>query len=279
MYGDALTTKEYIKERLGITVATFDDLLDRLILATTARMEQMCGRRFTLAEFNNELHDGSDSYGTRRIYLIVKNAPIQAIERVEYKAGRNSAPNWTAYDEDDYDLDAEAGVLHFPYGLPAGKRNIRITYTGGFSGHSLGNTSLWHFNETPTGAVDGSNLAFTLPEDADQVIVYPDGIREATGNVTHVAGTDTFTLAAGRAPYSTIAVDYLATAATDGGDVTLPADLVEVCEEAVTRIFKRRESEGRSSETFQESSINWNKSVFTDEDLRTIRNYRRGYSL
>lgn len=281
MYGDALTTKERIKNRLQLTAATFDDLLDNVILAVTARIENMCNRRFTLAEFNNELHDGSDSYGSYRTTLIVKNAPIQTIESVEWKAGSNSTPLWTAFTVDDYDLDAEAGVLHFRSPLPRGMRNVRITYTGGYSGHSIGLDSLWHFNETPTGAVDGSNLAYTLPEAADQVIVYADGMREASANVTHTEGAATFTLASGRAPFSTIAVDYQASVApeSESDDLTLPADLVETCEQAVVRIFKRRESEGKTSEQFQESSITWQKSVFTDEDLATIRNYRRGYHL
>jgi hypothetical protein len=279
MYEDALTTNTRIKDRLQITVTTWDALLDRLILAVTGRIEQMTNRRFTLAEYENEIHDGSDTYGTRRTMLVTKHAPVQAIASIEYKGGLNSDPVWTAYSENDYDADAEAGIVYFPFGLPLGKRNIRITYTAGFSGYALGNASLWHFNVTPSGLVNGSNLTFTLPENADQVIVYADGPREASVNVTFTPGTATFTLAAGRAPTSTIAIDYLATALSDAGDVTLPADIVEVCEQAVVRIFKRRESEGKSSEGFQESTITWAKNVFTDEDLATIRNYRRGYYL
>lgn len=56
---------------------------------------------------------------------------------------------------------------------------------------------------------------------------------------------------------------------------TLPYDITEVCEEVVTRIFKKRDSEGRSSESFQESSVTWNDNVFTKENLATINNYRR----
>lgn len=279
MYGDALTTKVRIKDRLQITATTFDDLFDNLILAITARIEQMTGRRFIQGTYTSELHDGSDNYGSLRTALIVKNAPVQTVSSVQYKAGSNSTPLWTAFDEDDYDLDADAGILYFHSGLPRGMRNIRVTYTGGFSGYSIGVNNFWFFNVTPTGTVNGSNLTFTLPEDATQVIVYADGLREAAANVIFVAGTATFTLAAGRAPSSTIAVDYLRENAAEDSDLYLPADLVEVCEKAVVKTFKRRESEGKSSETFQESSIVWEKSVFTEEDLATIRNYRRGYYL
>lgn len=279
MYGDAITTKERVKERMQITVTTFDDLLDRLILSVTARIEQMTGRRFIQATYNNEIHDGSDVSGGVRTHLIVKNAPLQTVSSVQYNAGSNSSPSWQSFDEDDYYTDLEAGIITFPDGLPSGFRNIRVTYTGGFSGYSIGVNNFWLFNVVPTGTVNGTNRTFTLPEDASQVIVYPDGLREASANVTFTTGTDSFTLAVGRAPSSTIAVDYLRENAAEDADVYLPEDLVEVCEEAVVRIFKRRDSEGRTSETFQESSITWSKSVFTTEDVATIRNYRRGYYL
>jgi hypothetical protein len=154
-----------------------------------------------------------------------------------------------------------------------------VTYTGGFSGYSIGVNNFWFFNVTPTGTVDGSNRTFTLPEDATQVIVYADGLREAASNVTFTAGSASFTLAAGRAPTSTIAVDYLRENAADDAGFYLPAELVEVCEKAVVKSFKRRESEGKDSESFGESQITWSKTVFSEEDIATIRNYRRGYAL
>lgn len=279
MYGDALTTKERIKSRLTITVASFDTLLDNLILSVTARIEQFCERRFIQAEYNDEIHDGSDTYGSFRHNLIVKNAPVQVIEKVEYKTGTNSNPHWIEYTEDDYDLDDKAGILCFRSALPRGKRNIRITYTGGFSGYSIGVNNYWFFNIVPSGTVNGSNRTFTLPEDASQVIVYVDGLRIASANVSFTAGTGTFTLAEGYAPYSTIAADYLRETAADDSELSLPLDLVEVCEEVVVRIFKRRESEGRQSEGFNESQITWTEGVYTKENLATIKNYRRGYNL
>jgi hypothetical protein len=275
MYGDALTTKERIKTRLGIEAATFDTIITYLILAVTARIEQACGRRFIQAEYNNEMHDGSDLYGSNRFILIVQNAPIQVIESIEYRIGTT----WTAYEDDAYDAELRTGLIHFRTPMPQGKQNIRITYTGGFSGYSIGVNNYWFFNIVPTGTVNGSNRTFTLPEDASQVIVYVDGLREASANVTFTAGAATFTLADGRAPSSTIAVDYLRENAAEDSDISLPLDLVEVCEEVVVRLFKRRESDGRLSESFQESSVTWSENVFTKENMATVKNYRRGYAL
>lgn len=279
MYGDALTTAARIKERLGITVADFDDLLNNLILGVTARIETMCGRRFIQGTYTHELHDGSNIDGGRRTFLIVKNAPVQTVSAVQYNAGSNSSPSWTDLDEDTYHVDKEAGLISVPGGLPRGFQNIRITYTGGFSGYSIGVNNFWFFNVTPTGTVNGSNRTFTLSEDASQVIVYADGLREAAANVTFTAGTATFTLAEGRAPSSTIAVDYLRENAAEDSDYYLPAEIVEVCEQVVSKLFKRRESEGKTGETFGESSITFSERWFTDDQRAAIKNYRRGYYL
>lgn len=276
---NALTTKSRVKDRLKITETGFDTLFDNLIASVTARMETMCGRQFTLATYTNELHDGSDLYGSPRTILIPKNAPIGNVASVQYNSGTNSTPSWTTLDADFYDVDADTGLIHLNTTLPRGKRNIRITYTAGWDGFAVGLTSYWNFNVVPTGAVNGSNLTFTLPENADQVVVYADGVREASANVTFTAGTATFTLASGRAPYSTIAVDYKETLASASGDPVLPPELVDVCERAVIHLFKKRDSEGRSSESFQESTITWQDEVFTKEMLATIKNYRRGYNL
>lgn len=282
MYGDALTTKERIKERLTITATGFDDLFDNLILSVTARIQQMTGRRFIQATYSNELHDGSDLYDNERSILILKNGPVQSVTQVQYKAGTNTVPSWTTLNADFYDVDTENGLIHHYKNLPRGKRNIRVTYTGGYSGYSLGINNFWFFNvSTPTliGAVNGVNRTFTLPETADQVIVYVDGMREAAANITFTAGTDTFTLASGRQPYSTIAVDFKRSVATEDADYHLPADLVDVCERAVIHLFKKRDAEGRTTESFQESSVTWQSDVFTKEMRATINNYRRGYNL
>lgn len=276
----ALTTKARIKERLQITAESFDDLFDRLILSVSARIERMCGRVFLQATFTNELHDGLDpAYGTRRHQLIIRNAPVLAITSVEYKAGSNSDPRWTAFDEDDYEADLAAGILYFRW-LPSGRRNVRITYQGGYSGYSIGVTTYWVFNSTPTGTVNGTNRVFTLPEAASQVVVYADGIRIKPVNYAFTADTDEITFAEGYQPFSAISVDYLPTgSAVDEDDPTLPLELVEVCEEAVIRLFKRRDAEGRSSETLGESTVTYTDNIFTKENLATIKNYRRGYSL
>lgn len=276
---NALTTKARIKERLSITETGFDDLFDRLIVSVTKRIETMCNRQFNIATYTNEIHDGSDIFGSYRGILITKNAPIGTVTRIQYKSGTNENPNWTDFDTNRYDVDYDAGLIYFDAALPRGKRNIRITYSAGWDGFTVGITAYWNFNVVPTGTVDGSNRTFTLPEAATELVVYVDGVRELASNVTFTSGGTSFTLAAGREPYSSIAVDYQEQVGEEGSNPTLPADLVDVCERAVVYLFKHRENEGRTSESFQESSTTWRDKMFTNEMIATIKNYRRGYDL
>lgn len=198
----ALTTKERVKNRLGITTTSFDGLFDALIGAVTDRIEQMASRRFKQTAYSDEIYDGSDIYGSASLVILLNNAPVSGTPTIEYKTGSNANPNWVDFSVEDYDLDDEKGVVYMRGELPKGKQNIRVTYTGGFV------------------------ISFTGTYDI-------------------------------------------------GGTHTLPLDITEVCEKAVIRSFKKRDSEGRASESFAESSITWEKDVFTPEDIAIIKNYRR----
>jgi hypothetical protein len=56
---------------------------------------------------------------------------------------------------------------------------------------------------------------------------------------------------------------------------TLPFEITEVCERAVVKLFKKRDSEGRSQEGFAESSITWEKDYISPEDMTTLFGYTR----
>jgi len=55
---------------------------------------------------------------------------------------------------------------------------------------------------------------------------------------------------------------------------TLPFDISDLTERIVTRIFKKRISEGRSAEGFQQSQITWDN-LLDDLDKEILANYRR----
>lgn len=264
---------------MKISTTDFDTLFANLILSVTARIEKICNREFMLDTYTNELHDGSDLYGSGRTILIARNAPISSVASVQYKAGTNTTPNWTNFNADTYDVDEASGMIYFDSPLPQGRRNIRITYTAGWDGFDVSTSSLWTFNVTPTGTVNGSNGDFTLPEDASEILVYADGVRLTSDLVTFTADTDTFTVDASALPHTTIAVDYKASNAAAGSDPTLPGELVDLCERTVVYLYKKRDAEGKTGETFQESSIQWRDIMFSKDDMAIIREYKRGYNI
>lgn len=59
---------------------------------------------------------------------------------------------------------------------------------------------------------------------------------------------------------------------------TMPFELIDLAERLCVKIFKKRESEGRSQETFKESSISW-EALMKSDDWAVLRNYRRVFIL
>lgn len=124
----ALTTKERIKERLGISVTGFDTLIDHLIANITSFIENECGgRRFKKTTYTNEIHDGDG-----KKYLKIKHAPINSISSFQYNGGTVSSPVWTNFLADDYQLLDKEGMIYVAGGMLRGLRNIRVTYDAGF---------------------------------------------------------------------------------------------------------------------------------------------------
>ena len=58
---------------------------------------------------------------------------------------------------------------------------------------------------------------------------------------------------------------------------TLPYELSDLCDRLVTKALKRRESEGKSTETFNGSTITWGD-LLEDADLTMIANYKRAFT-
>lgn len=73
----ALTTLDKVKDYLGITVTTFDEILNRLINDATASIETYCNRQFAARAYTMERYDGS---GVK--ILQIRNYPIISVERI-----------------------------------------------------------------------------------------------------------------------------------------------------------------------------------------------------
>jgi hypothetical protein len=193
----ALTTKDRIKDRLGITGANFDTLIDRLISAMTDFIEGECNRRFKETTYTNEIYS---VYGENPKYIFLKQAPVSSLTSLQYRAGTPSNPNWTNFIVDDYELleDGKSGIVRI-YNLPTGINVVRATYTAGYK-------------------IDFANA----------------------GSQAH----------------------------------TLPFDISDLCERLVVKEFKKRDAEGKASESFEGGTTNW-RELLEEADKLIINRYRR----
>lgn len=128
----ALSSLSRVKGRLEISVSTYDTVLTQLLNEATDFIEAKCGRRFKSTTYTNEIYDGGDG---GIVDLILRHAPVTALSAFSYRTGTISTPVWTAMDADSYELDrsGRTGIICIVEGyLPAGRNNIRVTYTAGY---------------------------------------------------------------------------------------------------------------------------------------------------
>ena len=59
---------------------------------------------------------------------------------------------------------------------------------------------------------------------------------------------------------------------------TVPFELIDLAERLCVKLFKKRDKEGRSQETFRESSVTWG-AFLSSEDIAIIQNYKRTFSV
>jgi hypothetical protein len=60
----------------------------------------------------------------------------------------------------------------------------------------------------------------------------------------------------------------------DNSTHTLPADITDLAERLIVKLFKKRESEGKQSESFEGGNVNW-KELFDEVDKDIINRYKR----
>ena len=90
----ALTTEARVKDRLTITGANFDPLIQRLINGVTEFIERSCNRRFNETVYVNEIYS---VISPRQEFLVLKQAPVLVLTSLQYRAGTPSNPNWTSF--------------------------------------------------------------------------------------------------------------------------------------------------------------------------------------
>lgn len=127
----ALTNLERVKTRLGIDNAKNDTLIERLIMGVTDHLESLCNRKFGEATYTNEVYSVPNS---SMDMLALKQTPVTTLTSLSYRLGTPSAPAWTPYLVDDYELinDGKSGLVRVYGGIYRGSNTIRATYTAGY---------------------------------------------------------------------------------------------------------------------------------------------------
>lgn len=131
-----LTSLTNVKAYLDITSTTYDSLLNTLITAISAQVENYCGRQF-IYDVNTPTVQYFDTDGETEIFL--RNYPIETAYLntnngviVKYQTGTWDNITWTDYQESSYILNPEIGKVTFAGTLPKLTRYLQITYIGGY---------------------------------------------------------------------------------------------------------------------------------------------------
>lgn len=135
MAAQDLTTTAKVKTLLGISVSTYDTLLDALVTSASDFIAQLCGRSFALpGSDETEYYDGTVE--KNRIQL--RKWPVTVLTSISYASGAYNNPTWTAYDaSSQFVLKDDTGEVFFDFCLPRGRKNIKVVYRGGYASNAI----------------------------------------------------------------------------------------------------------------------------------------------
>ncbi len=138
----ALTTVQRVKDLLGWTDSDMDIVTMRMINAASDFIQNTCnGRRFLLQTYTNEVYSASN---TKQKFLVLRQAPVVSVSSFQYRAGPPSAPAWTSFITDQFELinpqQDVNGDTYYPSGIiriygyiPMLYNNMtRVTYQAGY---------------------------------------------------------------------------------------------------------------------------------------------------
>jgi len=137
---NGLTTVARVKSFIGITVADYDTLLERLINQVSDFVEHYCDRTFIETANSNELYDGT---GTDKLFL--KNFPVSstATFTLEKRNSNQNVSSWSSIDSELFFVDYTTGIIETNgWGFLEAPQHFRVTYTSGydFDNFTPGNT-------------------------------------------------------------------------------------------------------------------------------------------
>lgn len=124
----ALTTLATAKTHLDVTVATHDATIERMIDTASEAIERFCDREF-VSRSQTEYQ-----YGSRTDRILLKHFPVTAVAELWIDNSSDFTDSTNQLAADEFFIDQEVGVGLKPGRLfGRGTRNIKITYTAGFT--------------------------------------------------------------------------------------------------------------------------------------------------
>ncbi len=128
----AFTTASRLKSFLGISVTTYDTLLETLINAVSDFIENEINRRLKQTAYTGTKIDGS---GTHELVLpqwpVSSTATFTLYERT---GGSNYGSDvWQEVDSSKYRVDYDAGIIRANFTFLQGFQNYKVDYTAGYA--------------------------------------------------------------------------------------------------------------------------------------------------
>ena len=128
----ALTSEADVKESLGITGTSQDNLIRRKINQATDMIESYCGKtndqHFAQTTYTSEEYDG-----TATNQLILKNRPVISLSNFSERNTTENSNDWTTIETTDYFVDLTAGVIDCRFGILNYWNLYKVTYIAGFA--------------------------------------------------------------------------------------------------------------------------------------------------
>lgn len=128
----ALTSVADVKESLGITGTSQNNLIIRKINQATDMIESYCGKtndqHFISTTYTSEEYDGT---GTNQ--LILKNRPVISLSNFSERNTTENSNDWTTIETTDYFVDLNAGVIDCRFGILRYWNLYKVTYIAGFA--------------------------------------------------------------------------------------------------------------------------------------------------
>jgi hypothetical protein len=116
-----LTTKEKVKDYLGIVSATNDTTITELVKNYSNQVEAFCSRSFGSTTYT-EYFDTED--GDSKIFL--RNYPTTTVSTIQYRTGTWGNITWSDFNENDYLINDDQGKIAFSYRFPAFEKYIKL---------------------------------------------------------------------------------------------------------------------------------------------------------